>query len=237
MTQTIPVHETPTVGPPQSADAAPSSPTSNVPVSKPARPIAERPPTWTYTDEPIFKLSVEAYHELVRLGQLTSDDKVELIEGVLVHRMSKNPPHEFCKNQLVVILSRLLPPGWFCRTEAPLTLGDGEPEPDVSVVRGNNRDFLQRHPHAADVGLVIEVSDTTHRRDRGSKRRAYARGGVGVYWIVDLTTRQVEVHTDPNPAAEPPTYAEPRHYGAGESIPVMLDGKRIGEVAVSDVLP
>ena len=206
-------------------------------IGKPAQPWPGRGQTWTYTDEPVFKLSVEAYHELIRLGQLTSDDKVELVEGVLVHRMSRNPPHEFAKAELVAILNRLLPTGWFCRSEATLTLDDSEPEPDLLLIRGKARDYLERHPYAADVALVIEVSDSTLRRDRGNKRRVYARAGIGVYWIVNLPARQIEVHTDPDPAAVPPAFAEPRHYGEGESVPVWLDGKMVGEVAVRDVLP
>lgn len=38
--------------------------------------------------------SVPDYHRLIELGLLTEDDNLELIEGYLVNKMSRNPPHD-----------------------------------------------------------------------------------------------------------------------------------------------
>ena len=72
-----------------------------------------------------------------------------------------------------------------------------EPEPDMAIVRGSDADYEHRIPTAADVALLVEVSGSTLKQDRGKKRTAYARGRIPVYWIVNLVNRQVEVYSRP----------------------------------------
>ncbi len=45
--------------------------------------------------------------------------------------------------------------------------------------------------------LIIEVSDTTLRFDRGKKASMYAKQGIADYWIVNILGRQIEIHRDP----------------------------------------
>ena len=80
-----------------------------------------------------------------------------------------------------------------------------EPEPDIAIIRGTNDDYKHRTPEPADVALLVEVSETTLRSDRGEKWTAYAKGGIPVYWIVNLVDRQVEVYTEP---VQPVTVAQ-----------------------------
>jgi hypothetical protein len=65
------------------------------------------------------------------------------------------------------------------------------------VVRGDTQQYLDRHPGAEDIALIIEVSDTTLQRDRTVKKRIYARAGISIYWIVNLVEEQVEVYSQP----------------------------------------
>ena len=44
-----------------------------------------------------------------------------------------------------------------------------EPEPDVAIVRGTDADYEHRIPTAADVALLVEVSDTTLNLDRSQE--------------------------------------------------------------------
>ena len=107
-----------------------------------------------------------------------------------------------------------------------------EPEPDVAIVRGTDDDYEHRHPGPTDVGLLVEVSDATLDRDRDEKRPAYARGGIAVYWIINLVDRQVEVYTDPGPDG----YRSSRVFTPGQVVPVVIDGRQIGQIAVDDIL-
>src|SRR5262249_30603098 len=112
------------------------------------------------------RFSVAEYHKLIESGILTEDDNLELLEGYLVHKMSRNPPHDATIQRLMKRLLRLLPPGWDLRVQSAVTLSESEPEPDLAVVRGDENAYIARHPAGADVGLVIEVSDSTLPADR-----------------------------------------------------------------------
>jgi Uma2 family endonuclease len=121
------------------------------------------------------RFSVAEYHRLIQLGILTEDDNLELLEGYLVHKMSRNPPHDAAIQKGNKKWLRLLPAGWDLRVQSAVTLSDSEPEPDFAIVRGDEAAYATRHPTAADVGLVVEVSDSTLPGDRDDKGRIYAR--------------------------------------------------------------
>ena len=154
-------------------------------------------PTFRDPREPAFRLSVEKFDEMVRVGVLDEDDAVELLEGLLISKMPTDPPHDVMVGVIPDALAKLLPAGWFTRAQATLALPDSRPEPDVAVARGQPFDYLTRHPGPADLALLIEVSDATLARDRGTKLRIYARAGIVEYWIVNLIDRQIEVHRSP----------------------------------------
>jgi Uma2 family endonuclease len=145
----------------------------------------------------IWRLSIEQYHAIIQAGILTDDDSVELLEGWLVFKMPKNPPHRVTTRLVRTALENILPAGWYVDSQEPITLSNSEPEPDIVVVRGDTRQYLDRHPGAEDIALIIEVSDTTLQRDRTVKKRIYARAGISIYWIVNLVEEQVEVYSQP----------------------------------------
>lgn len=47
----------------------------------------------TGIDVPIWRISVAQYHQMIKAGILTDGDPVELLEGLLVEKMSKKPSH------------------------------------------------------------------------------------------------------------------------------------------------
>jgi Uma2 family endonuclease len=186
---------------------------------------------------PIRRLSVAEYHQMLRAGILTEDDAVELLEGWLVPKMTKHPPHRAATRLTRVALEKIVPAAWYVDSQEPVTTDDSEPEPDVSVIRGQTRDYLARHPGPTDIGLVVEVADESLARDRGVKKRLYARARVPRYWIVNLIDRQVEVYSDPTGAADEPDFRDCRVYREGDEVPVVLDGMEVGRIAVRELLP
>jgi len=187
--------------------------------------------------EPIYRLSVAQYHAMAEHGILTEDDPVELLEGWLVQKMTKHRPHARCTRRTRRALDQLVPTGWYVETQEPVTTTDSEPEPDVAVVRGDDDDYLDRHPGPHDVALVIEVADSTLRRDRTTKKRLYARAGIPVYWIANLIESRFEAYTEPSGAARQPDYRQRQEYGPDDEIPVVLDGVEVGRLLVRDLLP
>ena len=185
----------------------------------------------------IWRLSVEQYHEMIRGGILTSDDPVELLEGWLIYKMPKNPRHSVTTQLSRRALEAVVPAGWYVNTQEPITLGDSEPEPDVMVVRGETQHYLDHHPSPRELALVVEVAETSLERDRGVKKRLYARAGIAVYWIVNLRERVIEVYSDPSGSADEPDYRPHRDYGLGDSVPVVIEGRELGRVVVRELLP
>jgi Uma2 family endonuclease len=162
------------------------------------------------------------------------DDRVELIDGLLVKKMPKKPPHVWTGEVINGSLSSRLPPGWFIRQEQPVRIPRfDEPEPDLSVIRGSRDDYLKRHPGPKDIALLVEVADSSLDRDQGQKLLAYAKGGILVYWIVNLVDRQVEVYSSPVPKG----YQSRQDFKPGQKFPVMIKGVAFGRIGVADILP
>ena len=184
-----------------------------------------------------FRISVEKYHAMVRAGILTTDDRCELIDGVLVAKAKQSPPHAAASCHLADDLHQRLPAGMRGRTRCPITLAWSEPEPDLAVVRGDRRTFNDRHPGAADTLFVVEVSDVELAFDRTVKGLLYAEAAISEYWIVNIEERIVEVYTSPNPAATPAEYATRTDYAVGQAVPLVLDGQAVGQLAVADLMP
>jgi Uma2 family endonuclease len=188
-------------------------------------------------DVPIYRLSVEQYLAMGEAGILSEDDPVELLEGWLVEKMTKRPPHMVATGFLLDLLPRVLPQGWFLNMQDPITTPDSLPEPDAVIIRGSRREYLEHRPTATDAALVIEVADTTLRTDQGTKKRLYARVGIPVYWIVNLVEGQIEVYTDPTGPTDEPDYRQHQIFGPPDEIPVVLDGAEVGRIPVRDLLP
>ena len=181
---------------------------------------------------PPFRMSIDQYEKLVDSGVFTKRDKLQLVNGILVAKVTQNPPHSVADLLCRKALARVIPKGWHLRPDKPVRLPpDGEPEPDQCVVRGEERDYLARHPGGGDIGLLVEVADSSLAADR-AMARTYGASGVPVYWIVNLCESQVEVYTEPTADG----YRRVRVYKPGEDVPVVLDSVEVGRIAVSDIL-
>ncbi len=182
---------------------------------------------------PIYRLSVAQYEEMARHGILTTNDRVELIHGWLVPKMTKNTPHTIATGLVQDALVLAAVSGWHARIQEPITLTDSVPEPDVTLARGGRRDYLLCHPGPADIGLLVEVSDTSLAHDRNVKRPLYGAANAPVYWIVNLEDNVLEVCTDPNGI----DYATRRELGPADEVPLILDGREVARIRVRDLLP
>ena len=201
----------------------------SLPVVEVAVPPAQEASFWP--------LSVERYHEMIRQGILTENDPVELWEGLLVRKMPKSRIHCATTELVARALVRVLPDGWHVESQESITLFGSEFEPDVAVVRGGVRDYLDRNPGGDDLGLVTEVSESTLRDDRGFKKWMYARAAVPVYWIVNLPDRQLEVYSDPTGPAEKPDYRNRQDVGMADQVPLVIEGREVARLSVRELLP
>jgi Uma2 family endonuclease len=194
---------------------------------------ATSPGAVPFSTAELYRINVSEYERLMALGAL-DDSGIELIDGYLVRKMGKNPPHVWSVDATEISLQTDLPVGWLIRRESPVRIPDfDEPEPDLAVVRGTRVDYKTRHPGPSDVGLLVEVAESSLDRDRGEKLQAYARSGIPIYWIINLIDERVEAYSDPGNLA----YRTRQEYPRGTLIPVILDGIERGRLRVDDLLP
>jgi Uma2 family endonuclease len=183
----------------------------------------------------LWQMTVSEYHRLIKLGFFTPDDRVELLDGYLVRKMPQDDPHAVLVNILPDEFMKVIPEEWIVRAQLPVTLIRSEPEPDAVICPGPKRRYRAGHPTAKDIPLIVEVADTTVRRDRTIKLAIYARNRIPVYWIINLIDNQIEVYTEPK-AGRNPTYRVRKDYPAGSKVPVVLHGKHLGDLDVDLLL-
>jgi Uma2 family endonuclease len=194
-------------------------------------------PTTYGLDASIATFTVRQYQRMIETGILTSDDKVELLENYVVRKMPRNPPHDGTIHLISKRLARRIPAGWELRAQLTIVLSDSQPEPDFAVVRGDETTYLTAHPQATDVGLVIEVADSSLLRGQRDKTRIYARAGIPCYWIVNLVERRIEVYDQPSGPVTIPTYSQVQNYQSGDSLPLLLQGQVVATIPVDQLLP
>ena len=206
MTALSPATVSPTTG-------APSSPAAIIP-----------------TDH-LFRLTTAQYGRMIEAGVLGESDPVELLDGFLVEHMSRNESHDSRLSHITRMLRSMLPKEWMDRGQMALNLSESIPEPDLCIVRFDPDDYSTRAPGVSELGLVIEVADTSLRLDLTTKAQIYARENVPVYWVVNIPDRVVEVLTLPSPGG----YLSRQAIAPGTSLPLVLDGQLAGSLDVTEL--
>jgi Uma2 family endonuclease len=181
------------------------------------------------------QFTVAEYDQMIRTGSL-QNQRVELLDGWIVEKMSTNPPHESSILRLTRRLMRILGDEYLVRVQCSIETDLSMPEPDLAIVHGNEDEFDDRRPNAEEVQIVIEVSDSSHIQDQGFKHRLYARNKIPVYWIVNLQDCIIEAYEQPR-GGRNPTYRTRADYAAGSSVPVVIRKKTIGHILVNEILP
>ncbi len=142
--------------------------------------------------------SVDEYARMAEAGILSEDDRVELIEGDVVHMPPVGSHHAAPVKRLNHFLSRRVGDRALISVQDPIRLDDfSEPEPDIALLRPRDDFYAGAHPGPDDVLLVVEVSDTSARFDRDVKLPLYASHGIREVWIVDVGNRSIEICRDP----------------------------------------
>ncbi len=185
-----------------------------------------------------YRFTVRQFAKMVDDGYFANGPRVELLGGRIVQSMTKNEPHCFAVGELSECLRRIIPPGWSVREEKPVVLDDyWRPEPDLAVARGQNQNYKLRFPQAEELGLIIEVADTSYVKDSELMKRRYALAGIATYWIVNIRQRRIEVFTNPADQENPAAYRTVAEYQVGQDVPVILVGVEVGRIPVASILP
>ena len=147
----------------------------------------------------LHRWSRTEYDRLIERGLLDMDDRVELLDGLMVVKEPQGSWHAATVAHVQGVLQRAFGAHYHVRTHAPIALDRmSEPEPDLAVVKGRARDYLREHP--ATPVLLVEVADSSLAKDRLRKSDLYARAGIAEYWIVNAIDVVLEVYRQPERA-------------------------------------
>ena len=140
----------------------------------------------------------EEYCRMVEVGILTDRDRVELIRGEIVHKMTTGPRHiAFVDNLNELLVLRLAGRARVSVQNALVVSDDSVPEPDLKVLRRRALPYKQRQAYADDALLLIEVADSSLAWDRSTKLALYAEAGIPEYWIVNCPDESIEIYRRP----------------------------------------
>jgi Uma2 family endonuclease len=121
-----------------------------------------RPRRWT-RDE---------YYRLIDLGLFRPDERLELLDGEILEKVTENPSH-VAGLDLTLRQLHQATAGRNCyiRVQHPISLPDAEsdPEPDLAVVSGTPRSYETRHPQFDKILLLAEISNTMLEYDQGAR--------------------------------------------------------------------
>ena len=136
------------------------------------------------------------YDRLIEAEILGSEDRFELLGGEMIVKEPQHSSHATSIRLVQRVLTAEFGSGWDVRAQMPVALDEeSEPEPDISVVPGDPRDYRDAHPERPV--LIVEVAVSRLRFDREQKGSLYARAGIADYWIVNIPDRRLEIHREP----------------------------------------
>jgi Uma2 family endonuclease len=138
---------------------------------------------------------VWTYDELLQLPE--DGKRYEIIEGELVEMSSPLVIHQRVVGNLFAafreqVQSKQLGEVFIAPLDVVMT-PTRVVQPDLIVVRTENRSIVQDRIRGVPDLLVEVLSPTNYKHDTVTKRRLYARSRLHEYWIVDTEAQTIEV--------------------------------------------
>ncbi len=190
-------------------------------------------PSTAAVSYPIRRLwNVADFHRMGKTGFLHPESRLELIEGELFEMAPIGSFHAGTVSILTRLLMQAVANSAIVNIQSPVVLSDfSEPQPDILLLRPRADYYLHKNPHAQDVLLLVEVSDSTVQFDRRTKVPLYARHGIPEVWlVVGPKRRHIEIYRDPQP--ERGSYQTRLQLREGALAPVLLPQ---AEIRLSEV--
>ena len=178
-----------------------------------------------------MRITTNRYQRMVRAGVLTRNDRVELIEGEILAMAPIGAKHAAATARLTRLFVLAVGDSAVVSPGGPVNLGDfSEPQPDVLLLKPRADYYGSRIAEAADVLLLIEVSDSTLTFDQSVKLNLYARYGICEYWVVDVEGKRVITYREPTGNG----YVHRHEFGARDT--VSPQAFRDMNLAVSEIV-
>jgi len=144
------------------------------------------------------RFSIADFRRLAEAGILAEDARVELIEGELIDMAPIGCLHGGFVKRLARLFFAAVGRSAIVSIQDPIDLSPhSQPQPDLALLRPRADDYMDSHPTAADVWLIVEVSDSTMAYDCQIKLPLYARQGIPEVWLIDPVARCLLRHNRP----------------------------------------
>jgi Uma2 family endonuclease len=142
---------------------------------------------WMVVETPKRRFTADEYQRMGRVGILSPEDRVELIDGEILTMTPIGTRHNACVSAANRALVRAAGDEAIVQPEGSIRLDFyNEPQPDLVLLRPRADFYASRHASAADILLIVEIADSSFEYDRDVKGRLYADSGIAEYWLAEL---------------------------------------------------
>lgn len=136
--------------------------------------------------------------KMAEAGLFGPEERIELIDGEIIEMSPVGNWHVNCVNRATAFFTEAFGRSAIVSIQNALHLNiHNMPQPDVVVFKPRADFYGSGSPTPADVLFLVEVSDSTLRRDRNIKLPRFATSGIPEVWIEDLKHDLVLVYRDP----------------------------------------
>jgi Uma2 family endonuclease len=144
------------------------------------------------------RFTADEYQRMGQVGILSSDDRVELIDGEVVTMTPIGARHNACVNHATRALVRAAGDDAIVQSRGSVRLDlYHEPEPDLVLLRPRSDFYAARVPGPDDILLIIEIAESSIEYDRDVKARVHAAAGITECWLADLNDDVVRRYSSP----------------------------------------
>jgi Uma2 family endonuclease len=164
-------------------------------------------------------VTLEEYDRMVDASVFDPQARIELIRGEMVDMPPPGPEHESSVARLHILLGEKLHRRalmWPQGNSIGLPESNSRPQPDITLLKWRDDFYAGQRPRSEDVILLVEVSDSSLKLDRGAKLQLYAEAGIPEYWVANLVDGVIEIYSDPDTGAA--KYRKARLAKRGETI-------------------
>lgn len=163
--------------------------------------------------------TADEYQRMGEVGILSENDRVELIDGEIITKMSIGPRHNACVSRATHALVTAVGSNAIVLPQGSVRVNPrSEPEPDLVLLRPRPDFYASRLAGPADILLIVEIAQSSIDFDRTVKAGLYARCGVTEYWLADLNANALFCYSEPRGES----YQTIQQYHRGDTIAPQL---------------